>query len=135
MRYTSNPLTKRNHFGHIGGVDPNFLFSLRKTVSAFTEMNEERQARLIKGTASTLLELISEKRFEFTNHCLLKKSVFLFGNAIDENEEALFDRNYTWLHQIGERCFFLLNMERMFPISYLQSMPLNWYMDWDLVKA
>ena len=54
MRYSLNPLTKRNHFGHIGGVDPNFLFSLQKTVLTLTEMNEERQARLIKGIASTL---------------------------------------------------------------------------------
>ena len=54
VRYSLNPLTKRNHFGHIGGVDPNFLVSLRKTVSAFIGMNGERQARLMKGTNSVL---------------------------------------------------------------------------------
>ena len=32
-------------------------------------------------------------------------------------------------------CFFLPNMERMFPLSYLQSMSLPWYMDWDLVRT
>jgi len=107
-----NPLTKRKHFGHIGCVDPNFLFSLRKIVSAFTGTNEELQASLIKGTTSTLRELISNKRFESTNCRLLRKLVFLFGDAIDENEEVLFDRNYKWLLQIGERRLFLSNMNR-----------------------
>ena len=94
MRYSLNPLTKRNHFGHIDGADHNFLFSLRKRVPAFTGTNEERQARLIKDTAFTLWELISDERFEFMNHCLLRKPVLLFGDAIDENKEVLFDGNY-----------------------------------------
>jgi len=72
VRYSSNPLIKRNHFGHIGSADPNFLFSLRKPVSAFTGSNEEQQARLIKGTASTLRELISDGRFESANRHLLE---------------------------------------------------------------
>jgi len=47
-------LTKRNHFEHVGGIDPNFLFSLQRTIPAFTSKNEERQVRLTKGTASSL---------------------------------------------------------------------------------
>ena len=89
-----NPLTRRKHFGHIDGDDPNFLFSLQKIVPTFTGMNEERQARLIKGTASTLRELISNGRFESANQHLFRKLAFLFGDAIDENEEVLFDRHY-----------------------------------------
>ena len=89
-----NPLTKRNHFSHIGDVDPNFLFSLRKTVPAFTGTNKERQARLIKGITSTLRELISDERFESTNRRLLRKPVFLFGDATDEKEEVSFDGKY-----------------------------------------
>ena len=60
--------------------------------------------------------------------------MFLFGEVIGENEEVLFDGSYKWLRQIGERHFFLPNMERMF-LSYLQSMSLPQYMDWDLVRA
>ena len=101
MRYSSDPLTKRNHFGHIGGVDPYFLFSLRKIVLAFTGTNEECQACLTKGTTSTLRELISDGRFESTDRHLLRKLVFLFGDVIEENEEVLFDGYYKWLHQIG----------------------------------
>jgi len=62
VRYSLNFLIKRNHFGHIDGADPNFVFSLRKTVPAFTGTNEEWQARLIKDTASALWELISNGR-------------------------------------------------------------------------
>ena len=130
VRYSSNLLTKRNHFGHIGGVDFNLLFSLQKTIPAFTRTNEERQARLIKGTASTLRELILDGRFE-SNYRLFKKPVFLAGDAIKKNEEVLFDGNYKWLRQIGERHFFLPNMEWMFPLSYMQSISLPRCMDWD----
>ena len=93
MRYSSDPLTKRNHFGHIGGVDFNLLFSMRKTIPAFTGTDEERQALLTKGIASTLRELISDGRCESTSHRLFRKLVFLFGDAIEENEEILFDGN------------------------------------------
>ena len=41
VRYSLNPLIKRNHFGYIGGANPNFPFSLWKTVPAFTGMNEK----------------------------------------------------------------------------------------------
>jgi len=33
--------------------------------------------------------------------------VFFFGDAIEENEEALFDESYKWLRQIREHYFFL----------------------------
>jgi len=51
-------------------------------------------------------ELISDGRFESTNRRLHKNPVFFFGDAIEENEEVLFDRNYKWLRQIGECHFF-----------------------------
>ena len=95
-------MTKKSYFGHVGGVDPNFFFSLRKTIPTFTGTNEECQACLIKGVASTLRELISFLRFESTNRCLFRKPVFLFEDAIEENEEVVFDGSYKWLRQIGE---------------------------------
>ena len=128
MRYASNLLTKKNHFGH-GGVDSNLLFSLQKIILAFTGTNKEHQVHLTKGAASTLRELISDARFESNNRRLFRKPVFLFGDAIEKDEEILFDGNYKWLHQIGEHRFFLPNMEQMFQLSYLQSMSLPRYMD------
>jgi len=88
VRCTSDPLSKKCHFGHIDGADHNFLFSLRKRVPAFTGTNEERQARLIKDTAFTLWELISDGRFESANCRLLRIPVFHFRDAIYENEEV-----------------------------------------------
>ena len=97
VRYFSIHLTKRNHFGHIGGVDPYLLFSLQKTIPAFTRINEECQACLTKDDASMLRELISDGRFESNDRRLFRKSVFLFGDAIEENEEIMFEGNYKWL--------------------------------------
>ena len=69
-----------------------------------------------------------------TDRCLLRKLVFLFGDAIEENEDVLFDGNYKWLCLGGDH-FFLPIMEQKFPLLYLQSMSLPQYMDWDLVRA
>ena len=40
--------------------------------------------------------------------------------------------DYKWLRQIGEKRFFLPNMERMYPLSFLQHMSVNHTMEWDL---
>jgi len=114
---------------------PRFLFSLWNTIPAFTSTNEELQSCLSKGAIFTLRELIPGERFESNDHCHFRKQVFLFVDAIDKDEEILYDRNYKWLRQIGEYRFFLPNMEQMFPLSHIQSMSLPWYMDWDLVRA
>ena len=134
VRYSSNLLTKRNHFGHVGGVDPILLFRLRWTVPTFTSTNKEHQAHLTKGAASTLRKLILDGRFESNDRCLFMKPVFFFGDGIEEEEEILFDGNYRWFRQIREHRFFHLNMKRI-PLSYLQSMSHPRYMDWDLVGA
>jgi len=63
------------------------------------------QAHLTKGTASTLWELFSNGRFEYTDRRLFRKPVLLFGDAIEENGKALFDENYKWLRHIGEHHF------------------------------
>jgi len=123
-------LTKRNHFGHIGGVDPNFLFSLRKTVLAFTGTNEERQARLIKGTTSTLRELISDGRFDlwidvysknqysFSRKPLMKMRRFCLTGTISGfvKSKSVASSSLTW-----NKCFHYRTCSR--------------YMEWDLVKA
>jgi len=47
-----------------------------------------------------LWELISDERFESKDHHLFRKPPFLFGDAIEEDEETLFDRNYMWLLEV-----------------------------------
>ena len=39
-----------------------------------------------------------------------------------------------WLRQIGDRRFFLPNMERMYSLSYLQHMLVHRAMEWDLSR-
>jgi len=82
-----------------------------------------------------LRELISDRRFESTNCHLFRKQIFLYRDAIYENKEVFFDVHYKWLHQIGERHFFLPNMEQIFLLLYLQSISIHRYMNWHLVKA
>ena len=57
-----------------------------------------------------------------------------FGDAITEEDRILCDRDYKWLHQIGDKRFFLPSMERMYPLSYLQHMSVHRAMEWDLFK-
>ena len=44
--YSSNPLSKKCHFGHVGGADPNFMFMLQKTAPVFALKSGEHQDRL-----------------------------------------------------------------------------------------
>jgi len=36
VRYSSNPLSKQCHFGHVGGADPNMIFVLQRTAPVIT---------------------------------------------------------------------------------------------------
>ena len=83
----------------------------------------------------TFQEIMSDGWFEFDSRVELKKPDFFFGDAIAEAERTLYDRDYKWLRQIEERKFFLLNMERMYPLAYLQHMSVRRTMEWDLSKS
>ena len=135
VRYSSDPLSKRCHFGYMGGADPNIAFGLQNTTSVFTERNREWQTKLSMASMLTLWKLLSDRRFESDTRTLLRKLDFFFGDLIKEDEEILNNGNYKWLRQIGDQRFFLPNMERMFPLSYLQSMFVRWLMDWELTKS
>ena len=65
----------------------------------------------------TLREIISDGRFESNFGTLLRKPTFFFGDAITEDDRILCG-DYKWLHQIGDRRFFLPNIERMYLLSY-----------------
>ena len=74
----------------------------------------------------TLQEIISDGLFESNSHVLLRKLDFFFGDLIEEDETVLYD---GWLCQIGNRRFFLPNLERMYPLAYLQHMSIRQSMD------
>ena len=66
---------------------------------------------------------------------MLKKPNFYFGDAITEEDRVLYDGDYKWLRQIGDRRFFLPNMERMYPLAYLQNTSVHRAMEWDLSQS
>ena len=82
----------------------------------------------------TLREIISDGLFETDSRTLLRTPVFLFGDDIDEDDRILHDGDYKWLRLIGDMKFFLPNIERMYPLSYLQHMSVHRAMDWDLSR-
>ena len=59
-------------------------------------------------------------RFKSDTRIIMKKPDFFFGDAIIEDDRVLYDGDYKWLRQIEDRRFFLPNMERMYPLAYLQ---------------
>jgi len=132
VRYSSNPLSKKCHFGHVGGADRNLTFVLQKIAPVTTGKSKEQRERIIKASMVTLREIISDGLFEMDFRTSIWKPAFLFGDAIDEDDRILHDGDYKWLRQIGDRRFFLPNMERMYSLSYLQLMSIHRAMDWDL---
>ena len=99
-----------------------------------TGKSKEQKERISKVSIVTFREIISDGLFETDSRTLLRKSAFLFGDAIDENDKILHDGDYKWLRQIGDRRFFLPNMERMYPLSYLQYLSVHCTMEWDLSR-
>ena len=65
---------------------------------------------------------------------MLRKPNFLFGDSVNEDAEVMYDGSYKWLRQLGERHFFLPDMERMFSLSSIQSMSFHRSMKWKLTK-
>ena len=110
-------------------------FMFQKTALVFALKSEERRDRLIKPSMLTFWEIMSDGLFESDSCVELKKPDFFFGDAIAEDERTLYDMDYKWLRQIGERKFFLPNMERMYTLAFLQHMSVYRTMEWDLSKS
>ena len=80
-----------------------------------------------------LWEIIFDSQFESNFRALLRKPDFFFSDSI-EDEVALYDGDCKWLRQISNRRFFLPNMERIYPLAYLQHMSMCRTMDWKLAR-
>ena len=78
---------------------------------------------------------MSDRRFKSDSRVALKKPDFFFGDVIAEDDRILYDRDYKWLYQIRDRKFFLYNMERLYPLVYLQHMLVRCMKEWDLSKS
>jgi len=96
------------------------------------DKSKERRERLSEVDMTTLRELMTDAEFTEDSRVPMKKPVFFFGDKISEGGYTLHDGDYKWLRQIEGRKFFLPNMERMYPLSYLQHMSVPRVMAWDL---
>ena len=134
MRYSSDPLSKKCHFGHIGGADRNLTFVLQRTAPVTADKSKERRERLSEVDMMTLRELMTDAEFTADSRVPMKKPVFFFRDKISEGGYTLHDGDYKWLRQIEGRKFFLPNMERMYPLSYLQHMSVPRIMAWEIAR-
>ena len=78
---------------------------------------------------------MTDGRFECDSRVALKKPDFFFGNAITKDDRILYDGDYKWLRQIREKKFFLPNMKRIYPMTYLQHKSVRHILEWDLSKS
>ena len=133
VRYSTGPLSKCHHFDHEGGPDRNVRFGFHQIAPVFIGKDKVRNAKLTLCSALTFREIISDGKLELEGRKLTGSRCS--SGTIDGSNDGLFDDNYKWLCQINNQHFFLPNMERMVPLSYLQSMSIQRQMDWDLVKS
>ena len=105
------------------------MFVLRRTAPVFTLKSRKRLDRLSNPNMLTLREIMVGGRFESDSRVALKKSDFFSGVTIAEDDRILYDGDYKWLCQIGDKKFFLPNMERMYPLAYLQHMSVRCTME------
>jgi len=94
VRNSSNPLSKKCHFGHISGADLNMIFVLQRTAPVTTDKSKERRSQISNASMLTLREIISDDRLESDSRALLRKPHLFFGDSIKEDEAALYDGDY-----------------------------------------
>ena len=99
MRYSSDPLSKKCHFGHVGGADRNLTFVLQKTAPVTIDKSKGRREKISKVDMRTLWEIMTDADFETDSRIPLKKPVFFFGDNIGEDDDILHDGDYKWLRR------------------------------------
>ena len=125
----------KRHFGHIVEADLNLMFVLWRTALVFALKSRKHWDRLSSPSMLTFWEIMINGRLESDTRVTLKKPDFFFGDAIAKDDRILYDGDYKCLCQIRDKRFFLPNMERMYPLAYLQHMSVHCAMEWDLSKS
>jgi len=94
-----------------------------------TGKSREQRSRISNASMLALQKIIYDGRIELDSCALLRKPGYFFSDSIEEDEAALYEGDYKWLCQIGNRRFFLPNMEQMYPLAHLQHMSVCRTMD------
>jgi len=82
VRYSSNPLSKKCHFGHVGGVDRDLTFVLQRTAPVTADKSKERREKLANVDPATLRELMTDATFMTDSRVSMKKPAFFFGDKL-----------------------------------------------------
>jgi len=72
VRYSSNPLSNKCHFGHVGGADLNLMFVLQRKTPVFVLKSRKRRDKLSNPNMLTLREIMTDGQFESESRVALK---------------------------------------------------------------
>ena len=61
----------------------------------------------------------------------MKKLEYFYGDSIPDSSKG-FDGKYKWIRVVDGRNMFLLDMDRMYPLIYMQPLSITRSMPWDL---
>ena len=117
--HSTAPFAKTSHFGRVGGADHRLTFALRRTVPVTADRSQVHREMIFDVDERTFRVLMTDAAFATDTHIKLEKPVFFFGDHVGDGGHSMYDGNYRWLRQIGERRYFLPAMERMLPLSCL----------------
>ena len=131
VRYPRTPLTKHHHFGHKGGPDANWAFALPCKASTFAIKDQERSKRISEGSSATLREVMTDGSFQSSKRSLMKRPEYFYGDSIPDSSKG-FDGKYKWLRVVDGRNMFIPDMDRMYPLIYMQPLSITRSMPWNL---
>lgn len=77
---------------------------------------------------------MTDTSFEAVNREVLVKLTFLFGDKVLSLDEILFEEESKWLHKVGNLLMFFPDMERSYPLAYLQRLLASRQLDWDITQ-
>lgn len=80
------------------------------------------------------MELATISPLEGSNHRLLEKPKFLFGDEVTIPDETLYMYQHKWLREGGGVQKFLPDMARSYPLAYLQKLSVLRSMDWNVTR-
>jgi len=83
----------------------------------FALKSRERQDKLNNPNMLTFREIMTNGLFESDIRVVLKKPDFFFGDTITEDDRILYDGDYKWLRQIGDKRYFSSQHGKDVPLS------------------
>ena len=101
--HVTAPFAQTSHFGRVGGADHRPTFVLRRTVPVTADRSQIRREMIANFDERTSRVLMTDAVFATDTHVKLEKPAFFFGDHVSDGGKPMYDGNYRWLRQIGER--------------------------------